>query len=84
MPLGPRHEPPSWIGLFGPAALPQPIHQRLVDTALAALNTPDVRNRLEDGGYVVIGNRPDEVTAVMKRDLERAAKLVKSIGIQPE
>jgi tripartite-type tricarboxylate transporter receptor subunit TctC len=77
-------KPPSWIGLFGPAGLPQPVHQRLVDTALAALNAPDVRSRLEEGGYVLIANRPDEVTAVMKRDLERAAKLVKSIGIQPE
>jgi tripartite-type tricarboxylate transporter receptor subunit TctC len=77
-------KPPSWIGLFGPAGLPQPIHQRLVDTAIAAVNSPEVRSRLEEGGYLVIANRPDEVTAVMKRDLERAAKLVKSVGIQPE
>ncbi|MFM9970126.1 MAG: Bug family tripartite tricarboxylate transporter substrate binding protein [Burkholderiales bacterium] len=77
-------KPPSWIGMFATAGLPADAHVRLVNTAIAAIHSPEIRSRLEDGGYVVIGNRPEEVTAIMKRDLERAAKLIKSIGILPE
>jgi tripartite-type tricarboxylate transporter receptor subunit TctC len=77
-------KPPSWFGLFGPAGLPVPIHRRLAEVSRTALYSAEVKGRIEEGGYLVLGYGPEEIPPLMKRDLERTAKLVKAIGIQPE
>jgi tripartite-type tricarboxylate transporter receptor subunit TctC len=40
----------NWIGLFLPRATPQPIVVKLHDAAVAAMNAPSLRSRMEDIG----------------------------------
>jgi tripartite-type tricarboxylate transporter receptor subunit TctC len=75
-------KPPSWFGLFAPAGISPTVHARLADASRASLN--DNRPRLEESGYVILGHGPEEIPGIMKRDLERTARLMKTLGIQPE
>jgi tripartite-type tricarboxylate transporter receptor subunit TctC len=40
----------SWFGLYGPAALPAPVAQRLQRALAETLATPEVRKKLEESG----------------------------------
>jgi tripartite-type tricarboxylate transporter receptor subunit TctC len=76
--------PPGWMAIFGPARLPQPITQRLNTELVKALNMPDVRSKAQDIGFVVNTSTPQELAADLRQGLDRAAKIVKTAGIQPE
>jgi tripartite-type tricarboxylate transporter receptor subunit TctC len=81
----PRFEKPaSWFALFGPAPLPRPITQRLHADMVKALNSPDVRTRLEGAGMTIIGNTLEEFAALIKRGFEVYGAVFKAAGLQPE
>jgi len=76
--------PPGWMGYFGPPGLPQAILRRLNTELVKALNNPEVRAKADDIGFIVISSTPEELAAQVRHDLDLAAKIVKSAGIQPE
>jgi len=49
-----------WYGLAGPKGMPADIVDKLNKAVKAALNEPDVRERLTAGNTTVIGSTPDE------------------------
>jgi tripartite-type tricarboxylate transporter receptor subunit TctC len=71
-------------GLLAPAGTPKPvvdlIHREVVK--IAAL--PDVQKRLEDLGFQVVANSPDEFAAQIKTELERWAKVIRDAKIKME
>lgn len=74
---------PGWSGaLLAPPGLPKPISARLHSAALKAINTPEVRAKLDEGGSLAMGITPEEFTALLKTDLERVGKIIKSLGIK--
>ena len=74
---------PGWSGaLLGPPGLLKPILSRLHGAALKAINTPEVRAKLDEGGSLVMGITPEEFTILLKTDLERVGKIIKSLGIK--
>jgi tripartite-type tricarboxylate transporter receptor subunit TctC len=77
----PGFEINSWLGFLGPAGLPPAVQARLHAEIVKALNLPDVRARLEPAGLVVVGSTPAEFAAVIKTDLDRRGRLIKSAGI---
>src|SRR3954452_23763089 len=52
--------PPTWNGIVGPAGMPAPVVTRLNSEFVKALNIPDVKSKLEDNGYRVVGGSPEE------------------------
>ena len=74
----------TWGGLFAPAGTPIEIIRRLNHEALVALNSPDVRARLTELGFVIYGSSPEQFSDVVKADLARIASLVKRAGIEPQ
>jgi tripartite-type tricarboxylate transporter receptor subunit TctC len=76
--------PPGWNGFFGPANLPRPIVQRLNAEIHKASSAPDMKERFDQLGFIMTLSTPEELDAVLKRDLPRAAKLVKDAGIPVE
>jgi tripartite-type tricarboxylate transporter receptor subunit TctC len=72
-----------WLGLFGPANLPEGILHRLRTELRRVLESPDVKQKLNAAGgldpYVA---SPEEFAALIKRDYEKDAKVVKDIGIK--
>ena len=80
----PGYESSAWFGLFGPAALDAATARRLSDAARQAVQVADVRRRLENEGYVAVGNAPEEFSRFVQAEITRWARVVKFSGARPE
>jgi tripartite-type tricarboxylate transporter receptor subunit TctC len=77
-------KPSSWFGFLGPPALPPQIVAQLNSEMVKALSASDVRGKLEDNGFAVIGGPPERLAALMADGIERYGAIIKAAGIQPE
>jgi tripartite-type tricarboxylate transporter receptor subunit TctC len=79
----PGFENSIWLGLFGPAAIPEAALARLRTEIRKALETPEVREKMNAAGgldpYVI---PPEEFLALIRRDHAKYAKVVKDLGIK--
>ena len=80
----PGYESSAWFGLFGPGQMDPELARRFSDAARQAINSPDVRRRLEMEGAVPVGNSPDEFARFVQAEITRWAKVVKFSGAKPE
>ncbi|OFZ99982.1 MAG: hypothetical protein A3H35_13050 [Betaproteobacteria bacterium RIFCSPLOWO2_02_FULL_62_17] len=76
--------PPFWTSYYGPANLPPALVRRLNAEINKAAGAPEVKAKLDAAGFLVVGTTPEELSAINKADIERAGRLVKAAGIQPE
>ena len=77
-------KPASWFGLFGPAALPQPVLARLHAEIVKSLKERDVSSKIDELAMSVIANTPEQFSAMIKTGIEQYGRLIKAAGIQPE
>ncbi|MBI2318804.1 MAG: tripartite tricarboxylate transporter substrate binding protein [Betaproteobacteria bacterium] len=80
----PDFEATSWIGLYGPAKLAQPIVARLSKEIAAILKLPDVKERMAKLGSDIGSGTPEELAGYLDRDLKRWGKLVREANIRAE
>ena len=66
----------SWAGVLAPAGTPRPVVERLNTEILRALQAPAVRQRLEDMGGEARGSTPEEMKALVARELEKWTQVV--------
>ena len=76
--------PPGWTGLFGPAGLPPAIARRVAADAVRAMNQPDIKAKINDIGFGIIGGTPEEFAVMIRRQIDLVGRIVKAAGIQPE
>ena len=76
--------PPGWFGFFGPPGMQKPVLSRLNSEIVKALNTADVRDKLDQIGLTVIGNTPEEFASMLKRSIELYGQAAKLAGVKPE
>jgi tripartite-type tricarboxylate transporter receptor subunit TctC len=75
----------TWFGMAAPPATPAAIVNRLSAAIAEGLKQPDVAQRLSDmGNITAIGSTPEEMTAFMRKDSERWAKLIRATGATAE
>jgi tripartite-type tricarboxylate transporter receptor subunit TctC len=74
----------AWYGLLGPAGLPQPILRRVHEAAVKALNDPESRKRLADGGSIVDGGTPEAFAQKAARELALRREIVTKQNIKVE
>jgi tripartite-type tricarboxylate transporter receptor subunit TctC len=74
----------QWAGVFGPPKLPREIVERLNKEVNAAVNRPDVREKLQSYGYAAEGSTPERLLEINRDDLALWRKLVKEAGIPLE
>ena len=74
----------SEFGLLMPGRTPREIVVRLNREIIKILRMPDVRERLAGQGAEPVGNTPDEYAVLLKADLERWARVVKTAGIRAD
>jgi tripartite-type tricarboxylate transporter receptor subunit TctC len=73
----------SWYAFMVTAATPRPLVSRLNAEFARALADPDVMARVEKiGGELLPAGKPEEVDAMVAKDLERWVKLVKETGLK--
>ncbi|PUE29480.1 MFS transporter [Limnohabitans sp. JirII-29] len=80
----PGFESSAWFGLFGPAKLPPDVLRTWSDTARAAVQSPDVRRRIEAEGATAVGNSPQDFARFVVADIARWREVVKFSGAKPE
>jgi tripartite-type tricarboxylate transporter receptor subunit TctC len=74
----------AWFALFAPAGTPPAIIDLLNKAGREAFNAPEVRQRLEPRGVVLVLGTPAELGAHVAADTERWAKVIRDAGIKLE
>jgi tripartite-type tricarboxylate transporter receptor subunit TctC len=74
----------STFGLFAPAATPAPVVQRVADEIARLLAQPELRQRLVDTDNVPASLGPAEFGALVRREFEANARIVKAADIRAE
>ena len=73
----------TWYGVFAPAGTPAPIVTRLHADLVKAMQTPEVRAKLEGiGADGTVSRSPEEFATLVRADTARYAKIVKDIGLK--
>jgi tripartite-type tricarboxylate transporter receptor subunit TctC len=70
----------TWFGLLGPAKLPTYVVNTLSSELNKALNTSELRKKLEDQGLNVTPSTPDDFGKLIKTDIAKWAPVVKDSG----
>lgn len=71
-------------GIVAPSGVPREIITKLQKDIAAAMRSPDIVKRLQVEGSNVIASTPEEYQALIRRDIEKWAKVVAAAGIRPQ
>jgi tripartite-type tricarboxylate transporter receptor subunit TctC len=80
----PGYEATAWYGLLAPAGTPRAITSRLHSEYAKALALPDVKQRLENLGFEIVGSPPEVFSAYIKTEIVKWAKVFKAWGARAE
>jgi tripartite-type tricarboxylate transporter receptor subunit TctC len=75
------YESKTWYGLMGPAGLPKDVIARLNAAIVAAVNSADLREQLIGLGYEPESSTPEAFGALMREDIGKWARVIKSSGV---
>jgi tripartite-type tricarboxylate transporter receptor subunit TctC len=79
----PGFENSIWLGLFGPAGMPEETLAKLRAEMKRVLESSDVKQKMNAaGGLDPYLASPEEFAALIQRDYEKYAKVVKDIGLK--
>jgi tripartite-type tricarboxylate transporter receptor subunit TctC len=79
----PGFENSIWLGLFGPAGIPENALSRIRTEVRRVLESDDVKQKMNAaGGLDPFVTTPQEFSALIRRDFEKYAKVVKDLGLR--
>ena len=74
----------AWGGLFGPARMPREVVDRLASEMAVAMKRPEVREGLDRIAFEARSSSPEELSALVKDQLEIWRRAVREVGIALE
>ena len=74
----------NWYGMFAPSGTPQNIVAEINRVANAAMNDPQVKQKLADQGLTVAGDSPDQFRAFIDSETTKWAKVMNEAGVKIE
>jgi len=77
----PGFEMTSWWGMFGPGGVPKPIVTQLNTELTRILRTPEVQKIFATLGVDAATSTPEQLSAMIKVEVAKYAKLIQEIGI---
>jgi tripartite-type tricarboxylate transporter receptor subunit TctC len=77
-------EAENWLAILGPAGIPAPIVNKLNVEIAAALQSPDVKERLSKLGLDVVASTPAAFSQLLATDVPKWGKAVKDSGAVAE
>jgi len=80
----PGYENITWHSVMVPAKTPKPIVAKLSKELMRIIKQPDVQERFSAVGLDAVGSTPEELAALIKKEVVMYAKLVKQIGLKPQ
>ena len=72
----------NWYGMIAPAGTPPDIVAALNRAANAAMNDPQVKQRLADQGLTVAGDTPEQFRKFIDSETGKWAKVIKDAGVE--
>jgi tripartite-type tricarboxylate transporter receptor subunit TctC len=74
----------SWWGVLGPAGMQPAIVTRLNTELVRILKTDDVKQKFATLGVDAANSTPDDFSKLIRSEIDKYAKLLKAVGIQPQ
>ncbi|ALM87294.1 ABC transporter substrate-binding protein [Bordetella sp. N] len=74
----------AWVGIFGPAKMPEAVSQKLADALYAIVSAADIQQKLTEMGAEPTPARADEFGRFVVRQKSVWGEKVKQAGIEPE
>lgn len=74
----------AWHGIFAPAKTPRAILMRWQTEVAKAIRVPKMRELLEGGGYVPVGDMPEEFRHFLEGELKQGREYMRIAGVKPE
>lgn len=74
----------GWVGVMVPAGTPKPIIERLNKEFRGAIDSPDIKRRIQSMLFEPGGNSPEEFGAFIKAQSDRWGKVIREAGIKVE
>jgi tripartite-type tricarboxylate transporter receptor subunit TctC len=74
----------NWHALFAPAGTPDAYVRRLNAIVVGILHKPETREIVANRGSEIIAGSPEELAAVLKRDIPKYRKIMAQAGIKPQ
>jgi tripartite-type tricarboxylate transporter receptor subunit TctC len=68
----------SWQAIAAPKGLPADVKARLHEAIVAGLNAPDVKPKLLDLGFEIVGNSPEQFAAFQAAEFARWKQLIET------
>ena len=72
----------GWFALFAPAGTPKPIVNKLYTESAKIVRMPDLREKLVNLGAAPVGNTPEELREIMKKQMNKWITVAKSANIK--
>ncbi|HEY3075982.1 MAG TPA: tripartite tricarboxylate transporter substrate binding protein [Burkholderiales bacterium] len=80
----PGFESVAWVGILGPAKMPQELATRIQLETRRILQLPDIAQRMKELGATPVASAPAEFAAFMAKDTEKWRSLVATAKIKIE
>jgi tripartite-type tricarboxylate transporter receptor subunit TctC len=74
----------SWNAVFGPASLPAPAAERLSHEIVRIVQTPEIRQRLLEQGWLALGSTPEALTQKISQDTALWGRVIQLTGTRSE
>ena len=74
----------TWFGVLGPARLPATLVGSINSELNKALNSPDLRKKLEDQGLSVTPDTPEQFAKLIRTDIQKWGRVVKESGARAD
>jgi len=78
----PNTDASNWYGLLAPAKTPAAVVAKLNEAVNAALNDPQIKDKLIQSGATPVGGTPESFGTFMKAEYEKWGRVVKERGIK--
>jgi len=73
-----------WFGFLAPAGTPREIVTLLNAEINRAMLLPDVKDKLNSAGLIIVAEPPEFFASTIKSDFAKYGKLIRDIGFQPQ
>lgn len=79
----PGYEFRNWFGFIVPAGTPGQLVGRINKDVNRVLDSEDIRQNLQEAGFIVLGGTVEEFARVIKTDTEKFSEVIREAGIRP-
>ena len=73
-----------WFGVFGPAALPKDIIERLQREFVKALGTAEVQEKIRAQAYTIWTTSPEEFAGFLRTDRQKWERVIRSAALKQQ